>query len=428
MSRTPVRTHDVRSHPDSVVSRRSLLWGTVAASGGVASAQLFGAGMAEGATAVRRPRGRLQLMSAVSAEQVRRGVMVQIHSSYRGSVYAQYPAVTQLLTGLGVGAVRTKIAPTVPESVDYIGTLGDKGIRSYLTIGGYPVTDQQWIKMRGAIAEHAPDVLAITGYNEPNNVRGSGSLDSNWATSTVAHQKRIAAFGRSIGVPVVGPALHNVVSTLPDDVTLLGRLGISDHMDRIGAHLYPVGRSPSYLLDQRAGMYRGSWGDLPIDINEAGYFTDPGYVGGAKPVTEQEQAAYLPRMILEHALRGFRTGIFELLDDPQGGREGTLGLVAVGSTDPSTWRPKPAYHAIAGLLKALRDPAGAGRQPADLPCTVDGPPDVRHVLFGRADGTYLLALWRDANLPVTAAPVTVTTRTGTQKVSLAGRAVLLPVR
>jgi hypothetical protein len=410
----------------SPVSRRSLLRGTAAASGGLATGHVLGGMMTQGASAA--DARRLPLMRAVSAEKVRRGVMVQIHSSYRSSVYAQYPAVTALLTGLGVGGVRTKIAPSIPESVDYIDTLGAHGIKTYLTIGGYPVTDVQWKGMSAAIAKHAPHVLAVTGYNEPNNVRGDGALDRNWAANTVAHQKRIATFGRSLGIPVVGPALHNVVSTLPNDVIRLGELGIAAHMDRIGAHLYPLGQSPSYMLDQRAGMYRASWGNLPIDINEAGYFTDPVYSGGANPVTEREQGAYLPRMILEHASRGFRTGIFELLDDPEGGREGTLGIVAVGSTSPDTWRPKPAYNAIAGLLKALRDPRGVNHAPASIPCSVTGPADVRHMLFGRSDGTYALALWRDVNLPTEAANVSVTTRSGTQTVQVGGRYVLLPIK
>jgi hypothetical protein len=353
---------------------------------------------------------------------------VQIHSSYRGSVYAQYPAVTALLTGLGVGGVRTKIAPTVPESVDYIGTLGAHGIRTYLTVGGYPVTDAQWAKMSVAIAKHAPHISAITGYNEPNNVRGAGSLDPQWVQNTVAHQKRLAAFGRANGITVVGPALHNVVSTLPNDVIRLGEAGLAPHMDRIGAHLYPLGQSPSYMLDQRAAMYRASWGNLPIDINEAGYFTDPFYSGGANPVTERHQAAYLPRMILEHSLRGFRTGIFELLDDPEGGREGTLGIVAVGTTSPDTWRPKPAYHTLAGLLGELKDPRGAKFSPAAVPCAVDGPADVRSVLFGRSDGSYTLAVWRDVNLPTEPVSVTVTTSQGTRTVKVGGRYVMVPVK
>jgi hypothetical protein len=123
---------------------------------------------------------------------------------------------------------------------------------------------------------------------------------------------------------------------------------------------------------------------------------------------------YLPRLLLEHYLRGAkRTYTYELVDefeDPDlTDPEAHFGLMR---RDLS---PKPAYTAMKTLLGLVSDP-GPSFTPDSLAVTIDGfPDDGRYVLTQKRTGQFVLLLWRDVaifdpqqqtRLPVTPTSVT----------------------
>ena len=99
-----------------------------------------------------------------------------------------------------------------------------------------------------------------------------------------------------------------------------------------------------------------------MHCSEGGYFTALDSTGIGNPVSEDTQATYAPRHLMEYVLRGMKFWQYELMDDPDPtgcDREKNLGMVAVGSTSPSTWRPKPAFAAMKDLLAETTDPGPA---------------------------------------------------------------------
>jgi hypothetical protein len=105
------------------------------------------------------------------------------------------------------------------------------------------------------------------------------------------------------------------------------------------------------------------------------------------------------------------------MDDPDStrcDREKNLGMVAVGSTSPSTWRPKPAFAAMKDLLVETADP-GPAYTPRPLQMRITGPSDLRWLAFGKRDDSRFLIVWRDVNVwntstksDIGVAPATVT--------------------
>ena len=114
---------------------------------------------------------------------------------------------------------------------------------------------------------------------------------------------------------------------------------------------------------------------------------------GQPGVSERVAAVYLLRTFLEHFRSGIsRTYAYELLDEKpeRAGRdpEQHFGLMR------NDFTPKPAFTALRNLLEG----GGAGRRhaPACARCASasSGRAHPRKLVLRRADGTYLVALWR----------------------------------
>ena len=146
---------------------------------------------------------------------------------------------------------------------------------------------------------------------------------------------------------------------------------------------------------------RISWlGNKTVHCSAGGYFTALESTGIGNPVSEDTQATYAPRHLMEYVLRGMKFWQYELMDDPDPtgcDREKNLGMVAVGSTSPSTWRRKPAFAAMKDLLAETHDP-GPAYKPRPLTMRVDGPSDLRWLAFGKRDDSRFLVVWRDVNV------------------------------
>jgi hypothetical protein len=359
------------------------------------------------------PNEVLTTVQPLHSDVVNQSYGIQLHSSYRGTVYEQYDAIATLLKDLGVRSVRDRLTPAVPGSVAFLRQLGTMGIKTHATMGSFPTTDDLRAKLAQTAATMTDTLECMAGYNEPN----FAGRPSNWATLTAQHQQWLWNLGRQIGVPVGSPALHGEVPTLPQDYQALASLGVGNTCSIINIHRYPGGLSPSQLIDQRTALARSELGNKVVHCSEGGYFTALGSTGVGNPVSEGAQAIYAPRHLMEYVLRGGKFWQYELMDDPDPtrcDREKNLGMVAVGSTSPSSWRLKPAFAAMKDLLAATSDP-GAAYTPRPLHMKITGPSDLRWLAFGKRDDSRFLIVWRDVNVwntstksDIGVAPATVT--------------------
>jgi hypothetical protein len=133
---------------------------------------------------------------------------------------------------------------------------------------------------------------------------------------------------------------------------------------------------------------------------EAGYHNAIDATVGQPGIDEQTVADYLPRLFLSAFAEGIRrTYWYELVDlagDPERTHpDANFGLLR------SDFSPKPAFTALANLMRLA---GGGQRRPGRaLDLSISAPDDVRRLLLYKADGVYLLALWRPLTLYETGA-------------------------
>jgi hypothetical protein len=193
------------------------------------------------------------------------------------------------------------------------------------------------------------------------------------------------------------------------------------YVDLGNIHVYPKGQTPGQDIDRFMAYERQVTGDLPMVCSEGGYFTAMDYHGGAFPTPEDVCAVYMPRLFMEHWIRGNRRFyIYELLDDydpDNADRESSFGLLRVTGPDPSSaWTPKLQYHAVRNFVRILADP-GPPVAPHGLRLGISDVPGLKASLVGKRDGSWWLLLWREVTSydPVHRtrlhpAPLTVTVR------------------
>lgn len=261
------------------------------------------------------------------------------------------------------------------------------------------------------------------GLNPPG--RGTGSVDqilqlisgrlSNAAEALEAPNEMdkyvggprwpsvLEAYGRSLrqkakahrslrGLPILGPSFG----------TPRGPSQVGDQrswLDVGNIHPYTGGLSPDprYIKAElaRAGVTAPN---KPVWATEAGFHnamraprTDQA------PVSEAAGAVYMLRTFLEHFRDGIRrTYAYELLDeqpDPRGREaEQHFGLLR------HDFSRKPAYVALRNML-AVVGPEGG--RPSLRPLRIDmagRKGDVRSLVLQKADGSYVVALWRLASV------------------------------
>ncbi len=183
--------------------------------------------------------------------------------------------------------------------------------------------------------------------------------------------------------------------------------------DCANAHCYAGGGMPSLSLDFRDSYLLLGRGAVcpPLAATESGYHTCTGgntkVVAGAQfGVSHAAQRKYLPRQVAEYFNAGLQwTVLYEFgvgrpkkaeQEDP----EAAFGLLQPDGI------PKPAYHALKDLIKALTEShwdaavqtwIRAGSSPARaLTFALEGAPEtVHHTLLQRADGSFQLLLWNE---------------------------------
>jgi hypothetical protein len=263
-------------------------------------------------------------------------------------------------------------------------------------------SDSQMVERVRHISANAADrCLFIEGINEPNYVRGGGSLPTDWARRTVAKQaviwRAVKGDARLSHVKVLGPKLQTVAGT-ESQYRELGAAGIAQYMDYAALACYPGGRYPYSLLDQRLNWIRAYWSGKPAWITETGYTNALASGSGHAVVPEDVSAAYAPSLLLEALDKRCKVSLFELLDGIDAGAkddtEANFGLFALQSGEAPPWRAKPIVSSLRSFLAGLKDP-GPAHSPASIPLSVtSAASDVRKTVTAKRDGRATVHLRR----------------------------------
>ncbi|MBJ7328881.1 MAG: hypothetical protein JHC95_03225 [Solirubrobacteraceae bacterium] len=219
-----------------------------------------------------------------------------------------------------------------------------------------------------------------------------------WRSTLRAHQAglyaRVKAASRPLlrDTPLLGPSFGRLASYAA--YTENG-LRASETQDAGNLHFYTGGAIPEKDVDDAVDAGRLVADGQPLIVTETGYHTAPlprGSYGELTGVPEAVAAVYLPRLVLELQRLGVdRSYLFELRDHRDFGPQDGESYYGLLRWDGSR---RPAFGAMARLLETLDDP-GPAYDPAPLSYELAG--DLRGVrsrLFGRRDGSYVLALWR----------------------------------
>ncbi len=322
---------------------------------------------------------------------------VGVNTHLSSEPYAsRFDRVRELLETCGIRHLRDELRPD--NNLKHWRELFWRyGVRSHLLVSPATNTVTQMLDYLAALGIET--VSAIEGQNEGDAdwFMAHKAARGNWSATVLAYQREIfralRAHYPADTLPVLSPT---VLDFKPADMKLL--IGAADFCDLVAIHPYaqhaeePETDAPyaaiSWYLENMRDSFKP---DAPAMATETGYNTmvQPGGSG----VSEEAAAIYIPRLLLNNFAAGIRrTFLYQLLDagrDPAEW-EHHWGLVRDDDT------PKPAFHALAALLGALRDEPGAAAG-ATAPVRVtfrEAPQDARLLEFQKAGGSTVAAIWR----------------------------------
>ncbi|MFC7492780.1 MULTISPECIES: hypothetical protein [unclassified Nocardioides] len=359
-----------------------------------------------------RPRSDRLGVQAIRSEAVVDSYGVGIHTNYLDTPYRDTAAVAEAVADLGVRHVRDDLYLDAPRQYAAIAAVAAAGAKFDLILGR-PGTGAKPVDYVDTVAQlPAGAVESIEGVNEWDHFGGG----DGWPREATAWQRGLAEAARAdpatSGLPLLSPAL-----AFGQNYPALGDL--SPWSDVANAHAYPGADRPGAAVGPMIDALRGAVTGGPVVVTETGYHNAVNDRGSFRGVPEGVAGQYLPRLLLEHVLRGHaRVYTYELIDefdDPSHtDREANFGLLRHDLT------PKPAYLAMRRLIGLLADDPPAAFEPGRLRVRTAGmPADGRRLLTQRSDGTYVLLLWRDVSVydpaervrtPVPRVPVTVRLR------------------
>jgi hypothetical protein len=357
---------------------------------------------------VRPPAEVGGAVQALSAAAFVDSVGVTTHLNYvETAYYTRWPVIRDLLVASGIRHVREGIPKMDGWYYQRIREWHGAGVK-FLGMLGW-ATKADFDQLRGAM----PNLEAIEGLNEWDLNGGE-----DWVADLWAYQPALYAQGHEAGIPVLGPSLTSQAA-----FEAVGDLGA--YMDWAQLHNYYSTRHPETTGWGADGYGSLEWSKrmsalvaegVPIVTVETGYPCDPGHDPrmAACDMPEAACVRYLSRLLVEQFAQGLpRTYLYQFVEDfqPQGPVDGyaTHGLVRADGT------PKATYRAVQSLLTLAKSGPGT---PGTLAYTLTAAtPDLRQVLLGKADGTFLLVGWRAAVsmdpdtrqlVPVSGVPATLT--------------------
>jgi hypothetical protein len=347
------------------------------------------------------PAASADVVTPRSAPAFRDSVGVVTHIVYFDTAYGEWDRVVARLDELGVRHLREGVyANPAPQWHDWneryyqaVELAASHGMR--FTFGMNPPgagtgTLDQVLQVVGGRLRHAAE--ALEAPNEFDKYVGG----PRWPSVLSAYGRalhRKARDKRALrALPILGPSFAT-----PGGPGLVGDQRA--WLDVGNIHPYTGGLSPDPRMVKaelaRAGVTaRGK----PVWATEAGFHNALRAPSTSQaPVSESAGAVYLLRTFLEHFSDGIRrTYAYELLDEtPDPSRrdaEQHFGLLR------HDFSRKPAFTALRNLLTVV----GRGdRRPHLRPLRVGlsgRTGDVRKLVLQKADGTYIVALWRLASV------------------------------
>ena len=339
------------------------------------------------------PNASLPKVQALSAGSFVANEGVNVHTGYYGTAYTNSAATYEsLATGLGVGVLRDG------------GWAGDPyvcGVHQTLAAAGLKFAFGSEISPS---ASSLATTIACVGRNAIKSIEGANeydishpSSDTNWpATLRASQQALFAQVQQQLpGVDVIAPSVTSVgAAQAVGDLSAYSTKG-NDHV-YVGGNRNP-GTAPyggngygSLAYDLSVGASVS--GSQPVVATEVG-FNGVGS-GGSGNLSLATQAKYVGRSMLLMAHSGVPTYYYELLDDR------IDGFSADALVD-SSYTPKPAYYAMKSILGLLTD-GGNASATGSLGYAFSGSTsNVQSVLLQKANGTYYLAFWIEAQSAAT---------------------------
>jgi hypothetical protein len=324
---------------------------------------------------------------------------VNVHLSWKDTVYGNISAVASAISTLGIKHLRDG-APlpgfTLPD-FQRLATAGAKftcltDVAAFEAKGNYS-TD---IANMSALNSFKPGALAgIEGFNEINlwAVHYNGSdTQSNLALGNTLQQMLYQQVKSSAlsNIPVLCLTVGGISN---QQASVIGDL--TNYSDYGAWHVYfGNGDQPRANIQMGIDGARNLNRSDPIQITETGYYTavnDMSWGGGG--VSEPVQAKLILNIIFVCASLGIaRHHIYELVNDgtgPDTTIEGSFGLFH------NNWTPKPAATAIGNLTRILAD-SSTSFTPGSLDFSVSGlPSSGRTFLMQKSNGAYDLAIWAE---------------------------------
>ncbi len=332
-----------------------------------------------------------------SAPAFRDSVGVVTHAVYYDTAYGNWPKVVARLQELGVRHLRDGVyANPTDEWRDWneryyraVELANAHGMRFTFGMGNpgsrSGTLDQLVAEVAGRLR---PAAEALEAPNEFDKYGGG----RHW-------RSRLSAYGRELYLKVkANPSLRSLPVLGPSFSTTTAQKLFGDQhswMDVGNVHPYTGGLSPDPgHLRTELKRARAVSGGKPVWATEAGFHNALRATTGQPPVSEAAGAVYILRTFLEHFRSGIaRTYAYELVDekperalrDP----EQHFGLLRHDMTR------KPAFNALKNLLTIVgRDDRAPRLRAIHLGISAPRGIDVRRLVLRKADGTYLVALWR----------------------------------
>jgi hypothetical protein len=324
-------------------------------------------------------------------------VGVVTHIVYYDTAYGDWPRIVARLQELGVRHLRDGVfANPAQQWRDWndryyraVELAASRGIR--FTFGVNPPgrgtgSLDQLLNVIGGRLRNAAE--ALEAPNEMDKYVGG----RQWPLALASYERQLhlkaKARGTTRSLPILGPSF--ATSRGP---SLVGNLrGLVD----VGnIHPYTGGLSPDpNHIKAELARARITAAGKPVWATELGFHNAMrASVDDQAAVSEKAAAIYLLRTFLEHYRAGIRrTFAYELIDekrDPAGrDAEQHFGLLR------NDFSRKPAFNALRNLLTTVGHDRPRGRLVPLRIAISRSDREVRRLVFQKADGSYVVALWR----------------------------------
>jgi hypothetical protein len=350
------------------------------------------------------PRERVGTVTPGSAFAFGDSIGVATHPTYFGTVHDQEDRIAQAIADAGIRHVRSGMAISDNDGWNERAWTNMRAWPEHGIVSSWGVDrcSVNWENQGHTVREYLDKIAEIDG-DLSSAIEGTNEVNKYCAEGWVERERDyMASLYRQVNrhpdpvirsLPVIGPSFARAGAA--------AQLGdVRRWLDVRNTHPYTGCLSPTPEHVQRYGIddYEPAGGSKPVFATEVGFHTavasrNP---GEQPPCDERTAGVYTLRTVLEHFKAGIRrTYLYEAIDLwPDPAREKASWNFGILRNDFS---PKPAYTSLQNLLATTR--SGEAVELAPLPLEVErGPGDLRELLLRRADGAYVLALWRQISV------------------------------